>query len=253
MWPATDGRHRIFFAPQPWPAAGGTLMLPECESRHARAALRLKPGDALTLLDGEGHVGEARLVGRRGRRLAVRLEQITQRSAGPGPALALALPLLRSPARIDWVIEKGTELGVRAFHLYPAARSVKRDIARAEGKASRWLELARAAMKQSGRADCPHVVLHGALGEILAGLPAGAPVVLADPEGEPAHALARLECDSAAWLLVVGPEGGFAPEEDALLGKSGVLRLSLGRHRLRSETAAVALVALAASAMEKGT
>ncbi|MBM3317954.1 MAG: 16S rRNA (uracil(1498)-N(3))-methyltransferase [Candidatus Eisenbacteria bacterium] len=238
--------HRVLFAPPPWPE-GGRLRLSAEESRHAGRALRLGPGDPLTLVDGDGRRGRGVIERWRGSRLEVRLDEAVESEAEPGPATALALPLLRAPARTDWVVEKATELGVRALRLFAPARGVRRAGQASAARRRRWEELARAAMKQSGRCWCPRISLHASLGEALGEPRAGERILAADPRGVGPQEWPRDARAATLLLLVVGPEGGWSPAEEALLREREALGVRLGPHRLRSETAAVALCALAAA------
>lgn len=262
MSSASSEGHRLLYAPPPWPASGGTLRLSAGESRHGARALRLRAGEEIALVDGEGLDGRARIEGLRAGRLEVRLLHAERRPLAGAPAFEIALPWLRSPARVDWLVEKATELGARAIRLYAAARSLKRSAAPSEARQRRWRDLALAAMKQSGRAWCPPVTLHGSLAALLAEAEPAAPaatreapgasasdlaIATGDPRGESIERLARELPRAARWLLVVGPEGGLADEESALLRERGALAVRLAQDRLRAETAALALCAAVAA------
>jgi 16S rRNA (uracil1498-N3)-methyltransferase len=241
-----DAGHRVFHLPPPWPAEGGEAALSAAESRHALRVLRLRSGDALHVIDAAGRQAEALAVGVRGGRLRVRLGP-----AGPSPgeeslAGRLALPLLRSAARLDWAIEKATELGAAAFEIYQADRSLKGIARGGEGRAKRWERVALAAMKQSGRALAPGVRVHADLAALLAALP-GAQLLAADPRGQARPSRDWLARSPGERLLLVGPEGGWSEREDRLLEEHGAARMSLGPRRLRVETAALALCAVAAA------
>lgn len=266
--------HRVFHAPQPWPARGEILVLSPAESRHARDVMRLHPCDTLELVDGRGKRARGEIVsGGRGN-VKVRLRSIWDSPKESGPRIVLGLPNLRSRSRLDWAIEKGSELGVHEFHIFLADRSVKRSPRHPELRVERWSAIARAAMKQSGRAWLPDVKLAASLVELLSSVPATA-IIAADESGEAtldARAAALLASSAPAalatrpatrttqaqsadrstrakaarsdmLLLLVGPEGGFSTGERALLAERGASFLSLGWHRLRVETAAIALCA----------
>lgn len=239
------GGHRTFHVPPPWPAPGGELRLPSAEAAHAVRVLRLRPNNRVRLVDGAGSEGEAEVT-RVGRSLlSVRLHAVR-----PGPAelprpVRLALPRLRSLARLDWAIEKAVELGVGAVDIFGAERSMKATAAGDESRCRRWREIARSAMKQSGRAVWPPIVMHASVADLLASTDAGAAVWVADRAGRCAAG-----CDTprrfASLLLLVGPEGGLSEREASLLQERGAERIALAPHRLRAETAAVVLCAWAA-------
>jgi 16S rRNA (uracil1498-N3)-methyltransferase len=237
--------HRIFFVPPPWPDAGATLMLPEGESHHAGRVFRLRAGDEVQLIDGAGRLGDARITRVRGRRVEVRLVDAQLVGAPPGPDLQLALPALRSGARLDWAIEKATELGVGGLHIYAAARGLKREAARPEVRERRWRELVRSACKQSGRLYCPRLATHAGLASLLDATEPATAILVADAGGGSAAHDARPWGGASRLLLVVGPEGGLTDEEDAALRARAAHGISLGPHRLRTETAAIALCAVA--------
>jgi len=238
----SDAGHRVFHLAPPWPPPGAEATLSVAESRHALRVLRLQAGDTLRLIDAAGRQAQAVALGARGGCLRVR---VGPADACPGEAhLAgrLALPLIRSAARLDWAIEKATELGAAAFEVYRADRSLKGVARDGEGRNKRWERVALAAMKQSGRALAPPVRVHADLDALLEALPT-TPLLAGDVRGQrrpPGDWLAR---EPGERLLLVGPEGGWSEREDNLLAERGAARLSLGPRRLRVETAAVALCA----------
>jgi 16S rRNA (uracil1498-N3)-methyltransferase len=236
--------HRVFFVPPPWPDAGATLALPESESHHAGRVFRLRAGDEVRLIDGAGRLGRARITLARGRRVEVQIEDARRVEPPPGPELQLALPALRSGARLDWAIEKATELGVGGLHIYAAVRGLKKDAARPEVRERRWRELVRSACKQSGRLYCPRLATHTSLRSLLGATAAGTAILVADAAGDAAARDAGAWGDASSLLLVVGPEGGLTDDEDAALRERAAHRVSLGPHRLRTETAAIALCAV---------
>jgi 16S rRNA (uracil1498-N3)-methyltransferase len=237
-------RHRTFYAPPPWPAPGEELHLPPTEVTHAARVHRLHCGDRLRLIDGRGLEADAEVTCVEPRRLRARLRAVRSCPGELPRAVRLALPRIRSIARLDWVIEKAVELGVGAIDIFAAERSVKGRAAADESRGRRWRELTRAAMKQSGRAIWPAVTMHATLDALLATADAGAAIWVADRAGRVPSG-----CDMperfASLLLLVGPEGGLSPREEARLDALCAHRIALGPHRLRTETAAVALCARA--------
>ncbi len=228
--------HRVFYLSPPWPDPGGDVLLSPEESRHAARVMRVRPSDALRVVDGEGREATAVAGALEGGRLRVRLTRIDRGTGEASRIGTLALPWIRSAARLEWALEKGTELGVSDFAIFGADRSVHRGLAAVEGKRERWRRITLAAMKQCGRASWPPVAVYPDLAALLAA-DASAPLWVADPAGEtsvPPEAPPRR-------ILLVGSEGGWSGPEEALLGARGALRLSLGPRRLRTETAAIAL------------
>jgi 16S rRNA (uracil1498-N3)-methyltransferase len=234
--------HACFYAPPPWPGPGGLLTLPAEEARHATRSRRLGAGARITLVDGEGRRGRAVLEPTGGRALGARLEHCAADPLEGAPGWVMLLPWLRSAARLDWAIEKGTELGCRAFCVFAAGHSMKAGPRRIEARVTRWRAVARSAMKQAGRSWWPPVEVAADLAAALARLPGG-PLLL----GEVGGAAVPLAAGEGAVGLVVGPEGGWAAEERELLVQREARPVGLGAFRLRSETAAVALAAWVAS------
>lgn len=217
----------------------GPATLPPGESRHLATVLRAAAGDEMRLVDGRGKRGIGRFSGMDGARARVEIVSVERAAAGSGPGgsrvgLAAAIP---KGARADWMVEKCVEAGLDVF--FPIL--TRRGVATAEGasKRARWDRIAAEACKQSGRASLPELMEPRDLREVLE-LTAAWPLrCVADPAGSAAP---RCAGDALAF---VGPEGGWAPEERALLAPLPSLRL--GPHVLRVETAAALGVAALAT------
>src|SRR6266700_3563747 len=219
--------------------------------RHLARVLRARAGDTLTLFDGQGHEVDAVVV-------AVERERTTLALGAPrtaAPAAGARPVLLQSLARgerMDWIVQKTTELGVAEIIPVAAERSVARVPAReAPARRARWEKIAREAARQCGRADVPTIGEPAALAAALqhwrdekredAGVAAF--VLWEGSQGRPLRA--ALAADTRAVTLLVGPEGGFTDAEVALAQSSGFQVAGLGPRILRVETAAVVAVALA--------
>jgi len=220
-------------------AEGGAAELDAGQTHRLRHVLRLAPGDAVAAFnarDGEFRCRIAELGRGRG---AVAIEQ---RLLLPSPETDLWLlfaPIKR--LRLEWLIEKGTELGVGAFVPVMTARTQPDRINR-----ERLLAHAVAAAEQSERLSVPEYRATAPLTEALAGWPSERRLIVCDETGRAppiALALATLTPDEPAALLV-GPEGGFAETElDALRNLPFVTTVGLGPRVLRAETAALAALA----------
>lgn len=231
--------HRLHLSvPDPAPAA---LALPEDKRHYVEHVLRLTEGDALEVFDGAGHAWDARLLAGGLVALGARREA---RAARP---LAVVQGLPKGD-KLELVLQKGTELGAAAFHPVACARSVvKLEPRRAQERVQRWGRIAEEAARQCGRADVPAVHAPLPLEEAARAL-AGRGVRLlvldeeerARPLGEAFRALPR----EAAVAVVVGPEGGLAREEVQALAALGAVPVTLGRRVLRTETAALAALAV---------
>lgn len=209
-------------------------------ARHVLRVLRLRHGDPLVLFNGDGWDYPGTVGERVGERL-----QVTLANPRPGlPECPLALTLVQGVARsdrMDTIIQKATELG--AARIMPAlvARSVVRlDDQQGERKLAHWRAIAVAACEQSGRARPPLIDTPRPLPDAITALEDGPTRVRLEPAAS--HSLASIDPGCGRLALLIGPEGGLAPEESRLAAGAGFEARSLGPRILRTETAA--LVAL---------
>jgi 16S rRNA (uracil1498-N3)-methyltransferase len=221
----------------------GIIDLADREAHYIRDVLRMRRGEAITVFDGTGQEASAQIVevARDSVRLHVEAPRTVLRS---GLEVTLVVGLSKGD-KIDLVIEKATELGVRS--ILPATTSravVQLGEEKARARVSRWQRVAEAAARQSGRADVPEVGPVRSLAEQLALARADAALFFYEggTAGTARAALARPPPRTAA--VAVGPEGGFAGEEVDLARTHGYEVVSLGPRILRSETAAIAAVTL---------
>jgi 16S rRNA (uracil1498-N3)-methyltransferase len=224
------------------PDAGGAATLGEGASRHLLKVLRLGPGAGLRVFDGRGREHAARLTG--GTVRAATVEVLEARE--PAPESALSIRLLQGIGRgerMDLVIQKATELGVAAIVPVLSARSVVRLSGdRAARRRAHWQSVAIGACEQCGRATLPAIIEPCGLDEALAQLPADGPRLLPDPAA--AAGLAGRPAPGPALTLLIGPEGGLDEAEIRAAGAAGFQRVRLGPRVLRTETAAIAAIAL---------
>lgn len=224
-------------------ASGLSLALPAGPARHVQV-LRLQPGDALTLFDGRGGEYEAQVehMGRSEVRVLVGAHHAIEREAPRAVHLALAMP---ANERMDWLVEKASELGVASIAPLVAERSVLRLAGeRAQKKQAHWQAIAVAACEQCGRNRVPEVHPVQPLAAWLAAQAAPGWMLSLRPGTQAIAALPRPQ----AVTLLSGPEGGLAPaEEEAALGR-GWQPVNLGPRVLRAETAPLAALALLALA-----
>jgi len=222
-------------------ASGLRLALPTGAARHVQV-LRLQPGDTLTLFDGRGGEYEATVehMGRSEVRVAIGAHHAREAEPAVPVHLAVAMP---ANERMDWLVEKATELGAASIQPLVAERSVLRLAGeRAQKKRAHWEAVAIAACEQCGRNRVPVVHEVQPLASWLA-RQAAPGWVLSLRAG--AQALARAQAPRAgAITLLSGPEGGLAPaEEDAALAR-GWTPVHLGPRVLRAETAPLAALAI---------
>ncbi|WP_341917287.1 16S rRNA (uracil(1498)-N(3))-methyltransferase [Polaromonas sp. YR568] len=227
---------------------GDALALPERAARHVQV-LRLQPGDVITLFNSQGGEFRATIerMGRSDVQVRVDSHSPVERETRRAVHLAVGMP---ANERMDWLVEKASELGAASIAPLMAERSVLRlKGERADKKVAHWQGVAIAACEQCGRNRLPPVHAVDTLSDWLAALPPASP-------GEPrlllslragtqplAQALAAYDSTTPVTLLS-GPEGGLSlAEEDAALAR-GFLPVTLGPRVLRAETAPLACLAL---------
>ncbi|MEO7886951.1 16S rRNA (uracil(1498)-N(3))-methyltransferase [Polaromonas sp.] len=236
---------------------GSTVSLPPATARHVQV-LRMQPGDALTLFNGQGNGepgGEGEFdatvqrMGRSDVEVTVGNYTATRREAGQTIHLALVMP---ANERMDWLIEKAAELGAASIQPLMSERSVLRlKGERADKKLSHWRGIAVAACEQCGRNRVPPIHDVATLAEWLkiasATADSGARLLLSLQAG--ARPLAEIaasagEAASGALTFLSGPEGGLSPAEEAAAIACGFTPVTLGPRVLRAETAPLACLSL---------
>jgi 16S rRNA (uracil1498-N3)-methyltransferase len=226
-----DVTHNLFYVP-PEKLTGDSLVLSGDEFHHLKNVLRKKTGDALILTDGLGFRIEARI------RKADRREIIARvlKREPVGPVITTTLDLAIAPlkgTRTDLIIEKGTELGIRRFILFTSQNSVVKELT--GSKIERYRKIALSAMLQSQQYFLPEFFVPGRMTDLLSVVPSYDSVLVADPSGS-----SNIPTGKEKTIFIVGPEGGFTDHELNALLHAGARSVSLGRVRLRSETAALA-------------
>jgi 16S rRNA (uracil1498-N3)-methyltransferase len=250
--------HRFFIAPELIKEMGVYLSLPKELAHQVRDVLRLSLGEKLILLDNQGNEILATVEG--SSRAGV-IVQLLERHTGPQQSpirIVLCQGLMKS-ARFEWILEKGTELGVSAFAPVLCRRSTTGLEDAGAAKLQRWQRIIQEATEQCGRATLPELLPIRPLTSALADIPTGALAIMPWEEADGKSlrdVLAGVRMRVAGVvipqtiLLFIGPEGGLTAEETALARKHGVSVVTLGTHILRAETAALASVANVMFALE---
>jgi 16S rRNA (uracil1498-N3)-methyltransferase len=162
------------------------------------------------------------------------------------PAIEIILlQALPKKERMEWIIQKTTELGVSAIVPFRSAKSISLEERETkQKKAHRWQEIAAKAVKQSRRAKVPWVETYRSFQEALAYCNLeGKKILLWEKEGEHIREVLRLNQAKRIYVMV-GPEGGFTEEEAALAREHIFIPVKLGQRILRTETAAITLVGI---------
>ena len=197
-----------------------TVTLPEAVTRHIHV-LRLTVGDDVCLFDGSGHEFRARLDAINKRDATASLADSTQPDTEARYAITLAQGIAGGD-KMDWLIEKAVELGVHAVAPLQTERSVVRlSGERATKRVQHWQALVQAACEQCGRARVPAVAPVATLRDWLAAAKStDMPRVLLSPRGTQSltqwAVQTRTRIEGSGIVLLIGPEGGLSPEEEAL-------------------------------------
>lgn len=216
---------------------GHELTLPEAATNHLVRVLRLREGAALTVFDGRGHEHYASIARLHGSTVVVQVgDALAPRGESPLP-ITLVQGISRGE-RMDWTLQKATELGVSRIVPVLTARSVVRlDDRQAAKKQEHWQQVVISACEQSGRTLVPEVAMPLSLRDYLAKLTATASRLLLNPEG--ADSLAGLSTLAGPVELLIGPEGGLDDDEIRIAQQAGFMSVRLGPRILRTETASV--------------
>ena len=236
-----------FYCPLPL-VSGQVVDLPPTAARHVQV-LRMQPGYTLTLFNGEGGEfgAEVQHMGRSDVRVVVGEHRNVECEAVCQVHLAVGMP---ANERMDWLVEKATELGVQRITPLMTERSVVRLTGeRAEKKQAHWQAVAASASEQCGRNRVPLIDMPERLDAWLARQTPQADVVHGvlslHASTQPLNALREGAASSAkSWVLLNGPEGGLTDAEDTAARAKGFVALTLGERVLRAETAALGALAL---------
>jgi len=247
-----------FYCPLPL-VSGQSVDLPPTAARHVQV-LRMQPGHRLTLFNGEGgeFIAEVEHMGRSDVRVVVGEHLNLEREATQQVHLAVGMP---ANERMDWLVEKATELGVHRITPLMTERSVVRlSGERADKKQAHWQAVAASACEQCGRNRVPVIDAPERLDTWLARQKTDA-----STQASTVHAVLSLHASTQAlhaltyppsitagaqalatrsWVLLNGPEGGLNDAEDAAARAQGFVPVTLGARVLRAETAALAVLAM---------
>ncbi len=219
---------------------GAMLTFDREQAHYLGRVMRANAGDALILFNGEGGEYVATLTSCDGRQAACRIEACCDIDR----ELPLPVHIVQAasrPEKIETVLQKATELGAASFQIVRTRRAqLKLAGERLERRLDRWRKIVIEAAEQSGRTRLPSVIWHERLESVeLHGLS-----LALHPEAATEWSAIRPRIENAhAISLVIGPEGGFSPEDLETLDALGCIRLAFGPRILRTETAAPALLA----------
>jgi 16S rRNA (uracil1498-N3)-methyltransferase len=224
----------------PKPPADGQLVITGSEARHIARVMRHKVGNVIGVVDGAGTEYEVELTEVKTDRVAGRVLGSRTGAREPKHRVTIAQAVLKGD-RLSQVCEQATELGVSRVIPMQTARTVGRLSA---ARLERLRSVALAALKSSTRTVLPRIDAAIGLGALAATTGEFDQALVAYEEETGPGLEAALKRDAGSVLIVIGPEGGFEPDEIGALKAAGVVSFSLGPRRLRAETAAVAVAAM---------
>jgi len=223
---------QLFYTPD-IDIASSTYYLNEEESKHSIRVLRLQSGDQVQLIDGKGNLFTADITDAHPKRTQLRIISVQQEFNKRNHYLHIAVAPTKNIERLEWFLEKATEIGIDEISLIITQRSERK-----EAKTERLNKIITSAIKQSIKAY--HPVLNDAipLVKLLSKPFAGQKFIAHCEPGDKAALKDQLR-PLQKYLILIGPEGDFTPKEieDAL--KNDFKAITLGESRLRTETAAL--------------
>lgn len=230
--------------------ASGVITLDEVNSHHLAVVLRARVGQPVTLFDGQGQEGRAKITSIERGAVTVLVTQ-TELIRRESPLRITVIQALCTGDKMDWVVQKSTELGAARIVPVAAARSVvKLDAARADKRREHWSGIAQSAAAQCGRTVVPEITSVMSFADAISDWASQAnPKTgwLLDPFAKDRLSDAPMQ---GSVTLMIGPEAGWTDEEEALAKSAGMKGVQVGPRILRTETAAA--VVLTAIAMKCG-
>ncbi len=235
----------IFFVPQACIAPSAISITGDLLT-HLRDSLRVTKGEAVWFGNGEGTRFRGEITDVSKEAITAQIVETIQEPARRTPRLILGESLLKGE-KMDWVIQKVTELGVSKIIPIESRHSViqlKAD--RVDHQLARWQRIAIEAAQQSEQWHLPKVAKPRTLSELLANHRTNTTILMLTEreEGKSLQTIRLPQGTDASVLALVGPEGGWSKEEKEVAQQTGVETITLGQHILRSETAAMATISI---------
>ena len=233
-----------FYVPQPW-IENGMLKIEGDEAKHIRKVLRLKTGDGIVVFDGLGKELEGTIIEERLSSIVIRIQNIFSSERDSPLEVTLAQSLLKGE-KMDYLIQKATELGVKEIIPFFSSRSVPfLEKSRRLKRHHRWEKIAVEASKQCGRGVVPKIeslqdysdMLQMASTEDLR-------LILWERERIKLKEVLERSKEKRKIFFIIGPEGGFNQLEVDEAKKAGFIPVTLGRRILRAETASLCFLSI---------
>jgi len=233
-----------FYVPQP-KIKDGMLRIEGDEVRHIRRVLRLKAGDEILVFDGSAKEYEGKIVEEGSSSVVVRIQNISSSKRESTLEITLAQSLLKGE-KMDYLIQKATELGVKEIIPFFSSRSVPLlEKSKRLERCYRWERIAVEASKQCGRGLIPKIGLLQDYSEMLQNIPPDfLRFILWEKGGAKLKEVLEGLKEKIKIFFIVGPEGGLSQEEVELAKERGFIPITLGKRILRSETASLSLLGI---------
>ncbi len=233
-----------FYVPNP-SIENGILKIEGEEVKHIRKVLRLRAGDQIIFFDGLGKEYEGRILEEKASSVLIQIQNTSVSHQDSPLELTLAQSLLKGE-KMDLLIQKATELGVKEIIPFLSTRSVPiLDKTRRPERHHRWKKIAIEASKQCGRGVIPIVESLKSYSDMLQIAPSnGLRLILWEREGTKLKEVLGKDEEKSKIFFVVGPEGGFSEEEIHTAEELGFIPVHLGRRVLRAETASLCFLSI---------
>jgi 16S rRNA (uracil1498-N3)-methyltransferase len=223
---------QLFYTPDIDPSLS-QYFLSEEESKHAVRVLRLAVGDDVTLIDGKGGLYKAEIKDAHPKRTILQINRVTTEFNKRNHYLHIAIAPTKNLDRVEWFLEKATEIGIDEISLIICQRSERK-----EAKAERLNKIITSAIKQSIKAYHPVLNAPVNLSQFLKQPFDGQKFIAHCDDGEKVELAQSIEKQNR-YLILIGPEGDFTPAEVDTALQNGYKAITLGESRLRTETAAL--------------
>jgi 16S rRNA (uracil1498-N3)-methyltransferase len=233
-----------FYVPQPW-IENGMLKIEGDEVKHIRKVLRLKTGDGIVVFDGLGKELEGTIIEERLSSIVIRIQNIFSSERDSPLEVTLAQSLLKGE-KMDYLIQKATELGVKEIIPFFSSRSVPfLEKSRRLKRHHRWEKIAVEASKQCGRGVVPKIEFLQDYSDMLQmASTEDLRLILWERDGVKLKEVFERSKEKRKIFFIIGPEGGFNQLEVDETKKAGFTPVTLGRRILRAETASLCFLSI---------
>jgi 16S rRNA (uracil1498-N3)-methyltransferase len=224
----------------------GIVTISGNEARHIGKVLRLKEDDDVTLFDDNGVIYNGKIIKKDHKQVQVRIDRESSAHEQKNVIILLGQALTKG-SKMDLIVQKSTELGVSRIIPFSSSRTVMRyDEKQSHARVSHWQRIALASAKQSGRRHIPAVENIASFNNLITrDFPGYLKIILWEEESAVRlrHIL-KNNAELHAVIFLVGPEGGFDPNEVACAREQGFIPVSLGETVLRTETVSSAVLSV---------